>query len=288
MNLSAVIVSFKSENLIDKVLNKLSRLKEVIIIENSQQRYFKKKIEKKYKNVRVIIPPKNLGYAKAFNIGYKICKSDYVLTLTPDVKFENNTIKNIINLIKSFKNFTLIAPEYKNQKIHKNFVSLKKQKKTKKIKKFLLEEVKEIDWCFCLLNKKKLKNKRILDENFFMYFETIDFCRKIYLNKQKMFVIKNLKFEHFGTSSTNKKYNFKILINRNWHFGWSKFYYYKKNFNYFYACKKLLPNIYQGIVGLLLSILKFSYKSVILSIYSLYGILCGIFFFKSYYRPNIE
>ena len=65
-----------------------------------------------------------------------------------------------------------------------------------------------------------------------------------------MFIVKNFKFDHIGTSSTDNKYKDEIKINRNWHFSWSKFYYYKKNYNYFYALKKILPNIFQSIIGI--------------------------------------
>ena len=44
-----------------------------------------------------------------------------------------------------------------------------------------------------------------------------------------MFIIKGLKFRHLGTSSSHKKFNNEILINRNWHFSWSKFYFLKKS-----------------------------------------------------------
>ena len=63
--------------------------------------------------------------------------------------------------------------------------------------------------------------------------------QKIYLKKKKnVYWLKNFKFHHLGTSSSNKKYNFEIKINRNWHFSWSKFYFYKKNYNYLFALKK--------------------------------------------------
>ena len=94
------------------------------------------------------------------------------------------------------KNFTLLAPEYKNQKIYKNYTSFGNNKfKKNKIINFRLEEVKEIDWCFCILNKNKFANSRVLDENFFMYFETIDLCKKLLNSKHKMYIIKELKFD---------------------------------------------------------------------------------------------
>ena len=55
----------------------------------------------------------------------------------------------------------------------------------------------------------------------------MDLCKNLYNQNKKMYIIKNLKFDHVGTSST-KKYSREILLNRNWHFSWSKFYYFKK------------------------------------------------------------
>ncbi len=248
-----------------------------------------KKLEKKYKNLNVITPNENLGYAKAFNLALKKCKNKFVLTLTPDVLINKNLIVKIEKVIDKLKNFTLLAPEYKNQKIYKNYTSFGNNKfKKNKIINFRLEEVKEIDWCFCILNKNKFANSRVLDENFFMYFETIDLCKKLLNSKHKMYIIKKLKFDHLGTSSSNKKFNNKILMNRNWHFSWSKFYFFKKNYNYFFALKKIIPNIYQNILGIILSLIKLNIFTVKLHLASLLGALNGVFLNKSLYRPKLK
>ena len=248
-----------------------------------------KELEKKFKNVSVIIPSENLGYAKAFNLALKNCKNNFVLTITPDVLINKNLIDKIEKIINKFNQFTLLAPEYKNQKIYKNFTPFEKIKLLKKkINGFKIENVKEIDWCFCIINRKKFKNSKILDENFFMYFETMDLCKKIERLKHKMLIIRGLKFEHLGTSSSSKKFNNEILINRNWHFSWSKFYFFKKNQNYIYALRKIIPNIYQNILGIILSLIKIRLFDAKLHLASLLGALNGIFLQKSSYRPNLN
>ncbi len=248
-----------------------------------------KELEKKFKNVSVIIPSENLGYAKAFNLALKNCKNNFVLTITPDVLINKNLIEKIEKVINKYKKFTLLAPEYKNQKIYKNFTPFEKIKLAKKkINGFKIENVKEIDWCFCIINRKKFKNSKILDENFFMYFETIDLCKKLEKLKHKMSIIRGLKFEHLGTSSSNKKFNNEILVNRNWHFSWSKFYFFKKNQNYAYALRKIVPNIYQNILGIILSLIKIRLFDAKLHMASLMGALNGILLQKSSYRPNLN
>ena len=59
-NLSVVIVSYKSEHVIENCINSIGSEIEIIIIENSNNIEFKKKIENKYKNVKCILSRENL------------------------------------------------------------------------------------------------------------------------------------------------------------------------------------------------------------------------------------
>ena len=273
----------------NKLLINIPKKYQIIIVENSRSHITKKKIEKKFNNTKVIIPETNLGYARAFNKAFKDCKNQIVLTLTPDVLINKKLITNLENIVKKFKNFYLIAPEYKNQKKHKNYQTISSMKNNSfKIKNFVIQHVKELDWCFCILNKKKFKNPQLLDENYFMYFETTDLCKKLEKNNSNMFVIKNLNFEHKGTSSSNKNYNHQILYNRNWHFSWSKFYFFRKNYNYLYALRKVLPNIFQGIYGIFFSLIKVNLLEVSLHIASLSGLINSIFLNKSNFRIKLK
>ncbi len=288
MKLSVVIISFKSDHLLKKLLINFPKKYQIIIVENSLLKSTKE-LKKKFKNINIIIPNENLGYSKAFNKALEKCDNDFVLTITPDVLISKNLILKLEKILNNFKKFTLLAPEYKNQKIYKNFTSYNKIKiKKNKISNFKVEEVKEIDWCFCIINRRKFKSSKILDENFFMYFETIDLCKQLLELKHKMYVIKGLNFEHLGTSSSHKKYKNEILINRNWHYSWSKFYFFKKQYSYIFALKKIIPNIYQNLIGIIISLIKINLFGAKLHFASLSGALNSILLNKSQYRPNLK
>ena len=132
----------------------------------------------------------------------------------------------------------MLAPEYKNQKIYKNFTPFNNEKLSNiKLNKYRVTKVREIDWCFCIINRNKVKTLKLLDENYFMYFETIDLCKNLINKKHKFYIIKGLTFDHLGTSSSKEKFKNEILLNRNWHFSWSKFYFLKK-ITIILCCKK--------------------------------------------------
>ena len=79
-DLKIIIVTYKSDTIIHKTLKNLKSFK-VIVIENSSNYYFKKNIEKKYKNVKCFISGKNMGYGRAINFALKRVKSKYYLIL---------------------------------------------------------------------------------------------------------------------------------------------------------------------------------------------------------------
>ena len=93
MKLSVIIISYKSDHLLNNLLKYIPKKYQIIIVENSRSFLIKKKIEKKFKNTKVIIPEINLGYARAFNKAFKECRNKKVLTLTPDVIINKKLIK---------------------------------------------------------------------------------------------------------------------------------------------------------------------------------------------------
>jgi GT2 family glycosyltransferase len=276
--LTIILISFHSEDLINNFLKRINNKFPVIIIENSLNYKLKKIIKKKYKNTKIIIPQKNIGIPKALNLGIKKSKTKYIFITSPDVIIYANTIKKLLKLANKNKNFSLLAPSYKNKKKYTNYqIFSQKDKKNKVI---------EVDWIDnnFILNKTEF-TKKIFDENIFMYYETHDLCKQISRFQKKMYVSKDLKFIHLNSSSTNNKFSFLYKINRNWHYNFSKFYYFKKHYGRLFALKKIFPNIIRSIK----SIIKYRiYNDIInyeLSKAELLGIIYSVFEMSPSFRP---
>ena len=71
-SLHILSISFKSDHLIHNFIRQFDKKFKLTIVENSNNFLLKKTLEKKYKNLNVIISGKNLGFGKAFNLG--ICE----------------------------------------------------------------------------------------------------------------------------------------------------------------------------------------------------------------------
>ena len=276
--LTIVFNSYYSEKRLKNVVKNLKHFN-IIIIENSLQNNVKLKFEKKYSNVKVIIPKKNLGLAAGYNLGIKKAKTKFVFLNNPDIEISHSSIMKLLNYAKIIKKFGIISPVYKNQKYHKNYGSNKNL--------FLKNNIHSVDWIDnnFLIDKSKIK-KFLFDENYFLYFETIDFCLNLKRKGKNLYIIKNIKFEHFGSKSVDSKYDDVVKLTSAWHYNWSKFYYFKKNFNYIYAITKILPNIYQATRNLITNLFFFKFVCFRLNFVELYGIFSAVIGLKSFYRAK--
>ena len=76
-NFTIVIVTFKSEKVIETCLNSIDQKYTVIIVENSRDASFKKNIENKFPNVKCYLTGSNIGMGSANNIGIKLSQKSF-------------------------------------------------------------------------------------------------------------------------------------------------------------------------------------------------------------------
>ena len=245
--LSVVIVTFKSDQVIHDCIKSIPDQVKIIIVDNSNDKKFKENIEKKYKNVECILSPSNLGMGPGNNLGLKYVKTDYAIILNPDVVLEKNSIQKIIDESRNISSFAILAPlssdaQYPNFKIYKKDKNL--------INKDLPFKVKSVDGYAMVLNLKKInqiqsfENSNYFDENFFLYLENDDLCKRIIDNNENIFVIPNSKIKHLGAKAVDQKYSYEIELSRNWHWMWSKFYFNKKHYGFLSAVLNGLPGFF--------------------------------------------
>ena len=170
-NLTFIIVTFKSEHIINVCIDSLPVDSEIIIIENSGNEKLKKDLEKRYPKIKVIVQG-NKGMGSANNIGIKICKTDYAFIINPDVKFETDSIQKIIDFSNKKKDYSILAPISDDIK-YPNYIVKDKSLTNNELDYISVDSV---DGFAMLINKRKFKDNLYFDENFFLYLENEDLC----------------------------------------------------------------------------------------------------------------
>jgi GT2 family glycosyltransferase len=276
-DITVIITSFHSGEKIFNCIESINKDVKIIVIENSNDQELKKKIQSKYKNVDCILSEENLGYGAGNNLGLSKVLTNYALIVNPDVTLENDTIDNFFLTINSVKNFGIIAPISKDE-IYTNF-SIDNDKN--------LKEVESVKGFAMFLSMNNLKEIKFFDENFFLYFEEIDLCKRIRKNDIKIYIDPSIKVNHLGGTSHNSEINKTMELSRNWHWMWSSFYYHKKHYGYINALLKMSPKLISSLIKFIFYLLIFQkFKSDIYK-HRVFGIINSVLLKKSWYRPRI-
>ena len=272
-DLTIVIVTYKSEEKILDCLKSISNDIPVIVVENSSDENFKTKIEKKFFNVNCILSGENKGYSVANNIGLKAVKTKFALVLNPDTILEKNAIQNFFESANKIEDFWLMGPA-NDQMINTNYENN-------------IEEVNNLKGFAIFFNLSKFSND-FFDENFFLFFEEIDLCKKVKKNGGKIYLVQNIIIKHEGASSVLKKDSFELEKNRNWHWMWSTFYYQKKHKGFLLAFIIMFPKLFSAFFKTLFYMVIFNKKKREIYFCRLSGILNSLIGKKSWYRPALD
>ena len=284
-NLSVIIVSYKSDHVIENCINSIESEIEIVVVDNSNNNKFKDRIETKYKNVKCILSKENLGMGGGNNLGIKNVKKDFALILNPDVALENNSMNEIMVASKEIHDFGIIAP-ISSKDEYPNYI-LKKNHNFDPDKPF---KVKSVDGYAMLLNLKKLKkidNFNFFDENFFLYLENEDLCKRLLEKNENIYIVPKSKIHHLGGKAVDPKYKNEIEYLRNWHWMWSKFYFNKKHYGFFIAFLKVSKNLISAKLRFLYYMMTLNrFKRKIYQM-RLLGLISSMRGKNSYYRIKI-
>ena len=275
-DLTVIITSFHSSDKIFKCINSIGLNTKIIIIENSNDQILKKKIQSKYHNVECILSKENLGYGAGNNLGLSMVKTSYALIINPDASLKNNAIKNFFITINNLEDFGIIAPVSQNEK-YDNF-DIKYDKKIK--------EVDNVKGFAMFLNMKYLKKIDFFDQNFFLFFEEIDLCKRLKNINSKIFIDPTIEVTHIGGSSHNSEVEMPLELSRNWHWMWSTFYFHKKHYGYLSALIKILPKLCSSFFKFVIFFIILKRKKSEIYKHRFLGIINSILLRKSWYRPK--
>ena len=116
-----VFLSFHSEAHINRLISGIKKKYPIIIIENSLNVELKNELEKKYDNVKVIIPPKNNGISVGYNMAIRESKTNFVFLNSADIELSNQCIEDLEECVSKVKNFAILAATYDDETIYKNY-----------------------------------------------------------------------------------------------------------------------------------------------------------------------
>jgi len=227
LSITAIVVLYYSKHLLNPLLanitEKIIGLDEIILVDNSNEDL------SDFENplVKVIHPPKNIGYGAAINLGVSMAKNENIVAMNPDLKIESfdfcfatppateYILSGIPNGASEFTCFP--TPFFDLYRL--GFFNLAKL--FKPLRKIFRktpcqhgEDYTPVDWIPGLLiitNKKTLSQIDGFDEKYFLFYEEVDLCKRAHDKGIYVGVSNTIQIKNFcGTSSINDVSDIKI------------------------------------------------------------------------------
>ncbi|WP_418791068.1 glycosyltransferase family 2 protein [Phosphitispora sp. TUW77] len=239
MDLSIILVNYNTRGLLRDCLksvydNKPGLEYEVFVVDNGSVDGSLKMLAKEYPQVRVIANGDNLGFAGANNKAIKQCLGQYILLLNSDTLIiDRDSFDNMVNYIATRPDIgilgcMLLNKDYSLQLSYGKFPTLGTEFSQKFINfmfsrgggpyyaKIAAEYREEhpVDWVTgaCLLVRlEAVQQAGLLDERFFMYFEDVDWCRRINNCGWRIVYFPGARVIHLLGGSAPKQSNISVI-----------------------------------------------------------------------------
>lgn len=241
MDLSIIIVNYKSKRHLSSCLssifqNVFLRVNGEIIIVNNDAEEKIDEYGRRYGSVSIINSPENKGFGQACNLGAKVAKGKTLFFLNPDTEIITGNIEAILNEQKK-RNAAIVGSGLVDRKGRPHYWSAGKKINIYDIARNNLQiprsrkiwnSAKRInaDWvsgAAMFIRKDIFDYLGGFDENFFMYFEDIDLCRRAKKQGHRIVYLPHFQvFHHGGQSYDDRKTQKK-------HYYSSQEYYFKKH-----------------------------------------------------------
>ena len=226
-DVSLIIISHKSKKNVLNFLEHITNKFKIIVIENSEDQTIKEELLKKRPEINIHFI-ENRGFGSAINYGRSCIDTKYFFSFNPDVVgMSDEIIYSFYHTAKELNdNFSCIGPRFQKEK------NIKQSDIKKKIAKI------SISGAAMFFNAQKFDEIKGFDENFFLFFEENDYCKRGLKKKLFSYQLNTAHVIHKIGSSVecaDLEQEKKLEALYNWHFIWSKTYFKKKHYGNFFA-----------------------------------------------------
>lgn len=222
--ISIITVNWNGKKWLRKYLNSVQKQTykkiEVIVVDNASTDGSVEFINRFFPKVKIIKNNKNLGLAKATNIGVKESEGKYILFINNDTWFDKDFIAKLYSFYSQGDNMVVSASE-KRYFDDKSFICNTTIDITGSPAYYVPaysrpNKIFYLTVCFFCSKSDFIKTGG-LDGDFYMYYEDVDWFWRLSLFGKKFTVVKDCFIHHAGAGSTGEgiKYNFFLWRNQN-------------------------------------------------------------------------
>lgn len=209
MDLSIIIVNYRSEGLTRECVKEFSRIatsvtKEIIVIDNSPGRGLDMILQERFPAVQYISMGSNVGLSRANNAGARQAKGEYIMLCNPDITPHPGAVETMIDYLRAHPEVGVVGPRLQNPDgtlqqsyyrfltpftpLYRRTIFARTWLGKRHLQYYLMRDMNadqpmKVDWllgALLVMRKKDYETVGMMDEKFFLYLEDVDLCRSFW------------------------------------------------------------------------------------------------------------
>jgi GT2 family glycosyltransferase len=244
----------------------------------------------------VVKNKENTGFSRACNQAFKLCTSSYVLLLNPDTQLLADTLSNCISFMNQNRGIDILGCQLLHEngeisyscsrfptpyRIFKDAIGLSRILPSLFKPGIIMSDwdhkesryVDQVMGAFMFMHTSLFRKIGYFDEQFFVYYEEIDFSKRLNMQGGKSFFNAAIKAIHTGKGTTANVIGYRLFLNLR-----SRLQYAKKYFGFWGYCSVWICTfLIEPFTRSFFLIISGNAKQVV-HIYEGYKLLCRIKF----------
>jgi len=229
MRTAIVIIAWNSGRVLHDCVASIRRHvpageRDIVIVDNASADTSYLSVYQDSPDVRVILSPENLGYARAANLGLKQSDAEYCLILNPDILFQNNPFPRLasaldkdsllgavgpllrdVHGVPQIKGYYRKFPNPLNLVLNDTVFSrltwvrrLGEELSHARIARTGTQYVDQIPGAFLFFKRDSFQPGHWMNEAYFIWMEDVDFCRQLWKAGRRVAVVADESVTHLG------------------------------------------------------------------------------------------
>lgn len=195
---------------------------EIILVDNGSKEDKTSVIATKYPEVKIIVSEENLGFAGGNNLAVDVAKGEYLFFINNDTEIPLNTIPTLLKAFDTIPNLGMVSPkllywpdqkgvdeviQYVGATPVSNFTARNEIIGEMEPDKNQYTELKETPYAHgaaMMIPRTVIDEVGPMSEDFFLYYEELDWCERIRKGGYKIYVEPNAYVYHKESISVGK------------------------------------------------------------------------------------
>ena len=241
--LSIIITSYKNPAVLRLCLESLKKNVlcenfEILVLDSSTEEDLEIMMREDFSEIRFFPHKDNLGFLGLVNEGIENAEGNYYLILNDDIVIKNKSADILLEYLKNNPTVGIVGPKLLNFDgkfqfscfrfytpliiLYRRTFLGKLKFAQKRINYFLYKDrdhdkPMDVDWVMgsaMMTSRKAVGKVGLMDRNFFMYFEDVDWCRRFWENKYKVMYYPFAQMFHYHRKGSASQGLLKAAFNR--------------------------------------------------------------------------